>query len=39
MALRSPETMEIVVPPLGGSARYRGMDLHLRLPPKGGTTN
>src|SRR5262249_9070838 len=28
-----------VVPPLGGSVWYYGIDLPLTLPPKGGTTN
>src|SRR5262245_16721292 len=30
---------QFVVPPLGGSVWRHGMDLHPRLPPKGGTTN
>src|SRR5262249_28197717 len=34
-----PAENQFVVPPLGGSVWYHGMDLGQPLPPKGGTTN
>jgi hypothetical protein len=39
--LRLPETMktQFVVPPSGGTAWYRVMDMRSILPPEGGTTN